>query len=271
MTTSSTSHDEQRELAALYALGALSPSERRAFEAHLTGCAECSADVQSFSAVSGALAQAVPQQDPPAALRARLLAEIGHGRQPEPRAPAAPRRHAVYGSWLAAAAMLLLAIGLGVYAATLRGRIDSLERQLRTATVRADASERQLADLRNIADRTVSQMAVLASPDLQRIDLAGQAVAPQASGRAFWSRSRGLVFTASSLPPLPAGKAYQLWILTPAPAPVSAGLFKPDRTGGVVAVFAPPVDVAKPAAVAVTIEPEAGVPAPTGDRYLVGT
>jgi hypothetical protein len=167
--------------------------------------------------------------------------------------------------------MLMLAIGLGAYAATLRARIDALELRLRAATARADASERQMADLRRVATETVSQMAVLASPDLQRIDLAGQAAAPQASGRAFWSRSRGLVFTASRLPPLPAGKAYQLWILTPAPGPISAGVFKPDSGGGVVAVFAPPVDLDKPAAVAVTIEPENGVPAPTGDRYLVGT
>jgi anti-sigma-K factor RskA len=272
MTTSSTKHDEQRELAALYAVGALSASDRRAFEAHLAGCTECTAELQSLSRVTGALAQAVPQQDPPASLRARILGQVGHRLEHEPRTPATRRPIApAHAGWFAMAAALIVAIGLGAYAATLRARIDALERSLRAATLRADASERQLADLRRVADDTLSQMAVLASPDVQRIDLAGQPVAPRASGRAFWSRSRGLVFTASRLPPLPAGKAYQLWILTPAPAPVSAGVFKPDQSGGVVALFAPPVDVAKPAAVAVTIEPENGVPAPTGDRYLVGT
>jgi anti-sigma-K factor RskA len=272
MTTSPTAHDEQRERAALYVLGALSASDRRQFETHMAGCTECTAEVQSLSPVVGALTQAVPQQDPPASLRARVLAQIGHDAGDVPRRPAAQRSLApAYVSGLATAALLAISIGLGAYAATLRSRIDALEVRLRGAMQRADASERQLADLRRVSTETVSQMAVLASPDLQRIDLAGQPVAPEASGRAFWSRSRGLVFTASRLPPLPAGKAYQLWILTPAPAPISAGVFKPDAGGAVVAVFAPLVDLARPSAVAVTIEPEGGVPAPTGDRYLVGT
>ena len=45
-------------------------------------------------------------------------------------------------------------------------------------------------------------MGVLAAPDLVRIDLMGQAVAPQASARALWSRARGMVFTSSNLPAL---------------------------------------------------------------------
>jgi anti-sigma-K factor RskA len=262
MATSSTGHDEQREQAALYTIGALTPADRRAFETHLAECEECTAEVQSLSHIPAALAQAVPQQDPPKSLRARVLAAVGENAARPPRAGASRRPLAATSvAWLASAAMLTLAIGLGVYAASLRSRIDALELRLRAATARADASERQMADFRRVATETVTQMAVLVSPDLQRIDLAGQPVAPQASGRAFWSRSRGLVFTASRLPPLPAGKAYQLWILTPAPAPVSAGVFKPDQSGGVVALFAAPVDLVKPTAVAV----------PTGDRYLVGT
>ena len=110
---------------------------------------------------------------------------------------------------------------------------------------------------------------VLASSDLIRVDLTGQASAPMATARAFWSRSRGLIFTASSLPPLPAGRTYQLWIVTP-DAPVSAGLLRPGERGDVHAVFSTPRDVVRVAAVAVTVEPDGGVPAPTGEKYLVG-
>jgi hypothetical protein len=38
----------------------------------------------------------------------------------------------------------------------------------------------------------------------------GNPCRPNASARAFWSRSRGMVFSASNLPPLPAGRTYQL-------------------------------------------------------------
>src|SRR5204862_190728 len=73
--------------------------------------------------------------------------------------------------------------------------------------------------------------AVLAAPDLARIDLQGQAVAPSARARALWSRSNGLVFSAANLPQAPAGKAYQVWVVT-AQMPISAGLLATDRNGG---------------------------------------
>jgi anti-sigma-K factor RskA len=104
-----------------------------------------------------------------------------------------------------------------------------------------------------------------------RVDLAGQQpVAPKASARAFWSRSRGMVFNASNLPSLPAGKTYQLWVVT-SQAPISAGLLTPDAQGSVSGVFATPPDIPQPVAMAVTIEPEGGVPSPTGEKFLIGT
>jgi anti-sigma-K factor RskA len=172
-------------------------------------------------------------------------------------------------AWLLAAAALVIAVGLGVDAVRLRQRIGSLEQRLRDVSARADASERELTSVRQSAAEAQTLVVVLASSDLIRVDLAGQPSAPQARARAFWSRSRGMIFTASALPPLPAGRTYQLWIVTP-DAPVSAGLLRPGERGDVHAVFATPRDVARVAAVAVTIEPEGGVPAPTGDKYLVG-
>ena len=83
------------------------------------------------------------------------------------------------------------------------------------------------------------------------------------------SRARGLLFAANALPPLPAGRIYQLWYLTPA-APVSAGLLQPDAGGQVVTAFQPPANGVVAAGFAVSIEPEGGVTAPTGALYLAG-
>ena len=127
-----------------------------------------------------------------------------------------------------------------------------------------------MADARRVAFEAQSQVAVLAAPDLARIDLAGQPVAPSATARAFWSRTRGLVFTASNLPAPPPGRAYQLWVLTAQPAPISAGMLSLDASGRVTARFDTPPDLPRPVAMAVTLEPEGGVPAPTGEKYLVG-
>ena len=278
-----TEHDAWREQASLYALGALTAAERSAFEAHLASCALCAADVRALSSVTDALARAVPQTDPPSELRTRVLASVsrdpnvasGFSRTASTQSPQVRLKSDtthVFIPWLAAAASLVLAVALGAYAVHLRGRVGNLEERLREATLRADASERQIADARRAAAAAEAQVAVLAAPDLTRIDLAGQPVAPQASARAYWSRSRGLVFTASNLPALPPGRVYQLWVLPAQPSPpISVGwLLKPDADGRANVLFDTPPDLPKPQKMAVTIEPEGGVPAPTGDMYLLG-
>ena len=171
--------------------------------------------------------------------------------------------------WLATAAALALAAAMTVYTSQLRGRISVLENELREARLLVDARQRQVADVQRTASAAQSAVAVLSAPDVARVDLAGQAVAPQASARAYWSRSRGMVFSASNLPQLPAGRTYQVWMVT-AQTPISAGLISPDAQGGVNAIFSTPVDIGRPVALAVTIEPQGGVPAPTGDKYLIG-
>jgi anti-sigma-K factor RskA len=257
-------HGALRDQVELYVLGALTPSERAPFELHLATCDECRASVHAMSGVAEALAQAVPELEPPESLRTRVLTSAT-GVKPT----SARRSVSVVVPWLAAAASLVVAVALGGYAVAMRGRVSSLEGRLREAVQRAALTERQIADLRRTSTEAQSQMAVLAAPDLQRIDLAGQTAAPQSAGRAFWSRSRGLVFTASNLPALPAGKVYQLWVLTRQPAPISAGLFRPDPGGNVRTMFETPVDLPQPTGMAVTIEPDGGVPLPTGDKYLV--
>jgi anti-sigma-K factor RskA len=124
-------------------------------------------------------------------------------------------------------------------------------------------------EARRTLTTTQAQLDVLTAPDTARIDLGGQAAAPAASGRAYWSRSRGLVLSAANLPPLPADRTYQLWVLT-ANSPVSAGLLQPDAAGRVSAAFPTPADLPQPAGMAISIEPAGGVPAPTGAIYLAG-
>jgi anti-sigma-K factor RskA len=271
--TSPIDHEELRGRAAAYVLDALAPDERAEFAAHLSECAACAAEVYSFLHVVGELAHAAPPVDPPVFLRERVLARLLRPlRQPAAKsAVTAMAVRSAFAQGLLAAALLALAVGSGVYAAQLRGRVAALEQRLRDITSRADTSERQLAAVRQTAAEAQRVVAVLVSSDLVRVELAGQPPAPQASAHAFWSRSRGLMFTASNLPPLPAGRTYQLWIVTPK-APVSAGLLKPGARGDFQAVFASPRDVGvgAVAALAVTIEPDGGVPAPTGEKYLVG-
>ena len=280
MTVARSDHDDLRDTAALYLLGALEPPEAKRFEAHLASCAECGAEVQTLRPTVALLADAVPQLEPPPALRARVLSAVGArqsavgGRQPSPAtdAPSAGASHR-WAPWLAAAASFIAAIGLGIYSWQLRGQLDLLTRELSQARSRLESTEREIENARRVASDAQATVRVIAAPDLLKSDLAGQPVAPRSTARAFWSRSRGLVFTASDLPPLPVGRTYQLWFvtsLTPLSA-VSATIFAPDANGQVETVIVTPPNLVRAVALAVTIEPAGGVPAPTGDRYLVGT
>ena len=165
--------------------------------------------------------------------------------------------------------MVIFGIALGAYTVNVRQRVGGLETQLGEALGRLDRSEAQLAEALRDAERAQTRLAVLSAPDLKQVSLAGQPPAPRAAGRALWSRANGLLFAANQLPPLPAGRIYQVWFLTPG-APVSAGLFRPDQNGNVTVAFDTPAGTPDPTGVAVSIEPEAGVPAPTGAIYLAG-
>ena len=55
-------HAAYAEWDAAYVLGALSPAERREFEEHLRGCAECAANVAALAGVPGLLAR-IPKAD----------------------------------------------------------------------------------------------------------------------------------------------------------------------------------------------------------------
>jgi anti-sigma-K factor RskA len=203
-------------------------------------------EIAAFEAHLEGCDECTVEHDPPSGLRERVLASVGGEQRPDTMQPA--RRSLA--PWLAAAAVLALAAALGAYAVGLRNRVADLEARLRSVT---------------------APLAVLTAPDVARIDLVGQPTAPRAAARAFWSRSHGLVLAASNLPAPPPGRTYQLWVLTAQPTAISAGLLKPDETGSVTAVFNTPPDIPDPLAMAVTDEPEGGVPAPTGQKYLVGS
>lgn len=77
MKNMGTEHEAGPERAALYALGALSQHEARAFEEHLSeGCPSCAADLRDFERVVEGLAFGAPPAAPPTDAREELLARV---------------------------------------------------------------------------------------------------------------------------------------------------------------------------------------------------
>jgi anti-sigma-K factor RskA len=267
----SMTHDELRELTGGYALGVLSEPERLALETHLRTCSECASEVRGFLDVSSALAYAVPQQDPPPALRERVLRAVEAERDPHHRVVALkPRSRWWMPEWLAVAASIA-AVAFGLYSVTLRQRIQDLQDRLQAANQRIVTAEQARAAARSAADEAERRNALATADDVRLIVLAGQKGAPSASGLALWSASRGLMVKASHLPPPPPGRQYQLWVIPPgSKTPISAGLLNLDPTGQAI-VIADAAASANVGTVAVTDEPLGGVPQPTGAMALAGS
>jgi hypothetical protein len=260
------------ETLALYALAALSPEESAAVRLHLAECEICRADLAKAHGDLALVALSVEQHPLPEGARERFLDRIGEEVAASSKSTAAPvipiarpiaapapaKRAAAWPAWLAAAAMLLLAVGLGI-------EVRSLSRQL-------DATSRQL-DLEAMESRHAQEVLdLLTAPTAQHVLLTAAKTAPAPSARAVYLASRGsLVLEASNLQPLPAGKTYELWVIPASgAAPIPAGLFEPDATGSA-SVVMPRLPRGIPAkAFGVTIENAGGSTAPTLPIVLAG-
>jgi anti-sigma-K factor RskA len=248
-------HEQFAELAGAYALGALDSEDLAAFEQHWPTCAECQQLVADARLVAGMLPLALTPVEPPAALRNRIMMSA-----------APPATPSVTTNWLAIAATLLAVVAGGLawtqyrQAATSQAAATQSQAQLETM-------QAQLSALQSQADVARQAVDILAADDVARVELKGQPAAPSSTGRAYWSASRGLLFSAVNLPALPQGRVYQLWYVT-ATAPVSAALVTPDAAGRFTVITPSPAGVT-PTAFAVTIEPAGGLPAPSGAFYLL--
>ena len=245
-----TTHEPFDELAAVYVLGALDGPDLEAFLTHLrAGCAECERVLaeDEDTLLRAAREWATP---PPAAVKPALFARL----DAPARAPRRPGWLVTAGGMALAAGLAALAVGAALRAqhATELARIDRETQALRTDL----AAEREVR-------------ALLEDPATRFVRLAGLPPSPKAEGRVAWHPRRGGVFLATELPPAPAGKAYELWAIAGG-KPRPAGVFKVDASG-VGRVKVPPLEDAPVDVFAVTLEPEAGVPAPTGAMYLASS
>lgn len=186
-------------------------------------------------------------------------------REPDviPITSAPARRRPPMLPWLAAAAALVLLIGVGLYAASLRGRLATVEERYRLAA-------RERAELERRAEQSEALLAAVTAPASRVIELA--AARPQApSGRMFWDVTHNRwTFVAHHLPAVREGREYQLWLITADQRRIPAGTFRPDAGGRAVvqATYALPPDSL--GAIAVTEEPAGGLPQPTGSIVIAG-
>jgi anti-sigma-K factor RskA len=261
----STPDESLRDLAAAYALGALSVEETRAFEAYLATSPDARREVAELRETAALLAVAGPEARPGPELRQRVLDAVAATKGavlPPPSAPTrrAPGRPAL--TWLAAAAAILVAVGFGLknfaLSTTLAGRDSTIAEQ------RQALSQQQQQLMKDEAT-----LAALLAPGVQLVQLTKQGD-PDPRIQLYWDRVHNTaVLHASKLTPTPPGRTYQLWFIRdgkPVPsvtfdvAPAGDALLREVTvpTGGALS------------AAAITQEPAGGSQQPTTPILLVG-
>jgi anti-sigma factor RsiW len=218
------------ELTAGYALDALDPAEREAFERHLAGCEQCQEELASFWEVTASLAAAADERAPSAALRDRILADARAEKQTVVPFESRRRVSPVLASITAVAAAV--AIGLGIYSVSLRGQLD---------------------DTRSALTSQESAASVLADPNAMTVAM------ESGSGRVVVGADGAAVLVVDDLAAAPAGKTYQAWVVE-GKTPVSAGTFDTTDKQAIVPL---PQPVPDGAVIGVTLENAGGASSPT--------
>jgi hypothetical protein len=271
-----------------YALGELDPAAQAEVERWAARHPEVRQELNELLAGLGVYAEA-HTLTPPAGLRdrvlSRVLAEIGGAEATPvaattPVAPVAaaptmrvsasnPRPAETYAAappvarssgWaIAASVALLLSLGAN---ALLYNRWQ----QTSTELVAAQNSQARFAQTSQVMERRLSstqeQLHILRSPkEYKMVALAGTPAHPTAQARVMYNAAAHRVYLdVQQLPPLPAGKQYQLWALDKG-KPVDAGVLAANTaTGDSIQQMK---DIASAQAFAMTVEPVGGSAGPT--------
>src|SRR5262249_20119213 len=184
------------ELTAAYALDALDAREVKEYEEHLATCEQCRDDLALLSGPASALAFAVESPAPPPELRSRIL-EAARAERPNV-VPLRSRWNTA--ARIVAVAAAVVAVGIGIWAATLHRSLDH-ERSARDEAIRA--------------------LNILSDPTARRVALTGSA----SSRGALAVKPNGeAAIVVPRLASAPSGRTYEAWVIANG-KPARAGTF----------------------------------------------
>jgi anti-sigma-K factor RskA len=260
--------DEVREMAGSFVLGALDPAELAAVRDHLATCDDPHEEIAELGGVLSALAESVPVVEPPAALKARIMAAAAADLEertagaatasddapsppvsmaaPEPTAfPSLSERNArragaSTGAWILRVAAVVAIVGLVGWNLLLQNQLNATE-----------AYQRSVAAVLDVAAQPGSLTAILTPADGTGAGLA----AVSADGK--------VALAMRDMAPTSGSTVYTTWAIGGDGVPLALGDFTVGRDG--TGTFEAPAPTLAPGTViALTREPTAGLKAPTG-------
>lgn len=227
--------ESTQEAASLYVLGLLDPDEAVRFEAEVRANEELARLVSELEASAAALAHATPMLTPPAALKARILSQVGEKKI----VPFVSR--AAWLPWAIAACLAIIAGVLALHSSRLQTELVYLRNQ--------DALSRmKIATLGSMLD-----------------------IAPHGLAVIVWDKEKQRGFLKVENMPVPrADQDYQLWVIDPAyKQPVNAGVFHFQPDGIAKVSFKPDQLIASADKFAISLERKGGAPQHEGPIVMI--
>ncbi|HEY9128034.1 MAG TPA: anti-sigma factor [Acidobacteriaceae bacterium] len=259
-------HIEDDELIQ-FALGTLKDAQLTTLTAHISLCNECRARLGAIQLELAAYATALPQEgELPAGARDRFLAKLNAPAAQQSRLEQA-REQGRGGAfarglreWFASPIALWTLSG-ALTAAVIFLAYDDLSH--------IHENQQMVPEMKRLVQENAEYEELkefLRGGNTQQVTL-HQSASPNyaPSAHATYKPLTGrLVFTASNMPQLPPGKAYELWLLPASgAAPVPAGTFTPDLAGNGAIIF-PKLPSNVPAkGFGITVEDARGAETPT--------
>ena len=168
-------------------------------------------------------------------------------------------------NWFAiAATVALVATGTQLF------RVTSDRNEMRDQLAAADTVTPRNDSLASALNQKDAMIAAMGGNDVKIVPLMTK-TAREPLGRMVWNRtSDDWIMVTYNLPQPAPGKTYQVWLVTDREK-ISAGTFRPDANGKTVMHAHYVLDRNALRAVAITEEPEGGMPAPTGVMVVAGS
>lgn len=252
--------NEFEELISLYALGTLNEGELWELEEHLnTGCKVCRKLLKDTESVLSLLPYSLDDTQLSPEIRDQVWEKIESAEKVREQSYTLDLWARLQSIWLKLSGAVALALLVFLFISNL---------YLKTSLTR---QQQELSRMREQVSSQSEMMEFIQAPNVMVIGFTAPQPNSKAHGKLFWNtKNNEALFCALNIPASNDGKTYQFWVVEDNGV-VSMGIFKLDRRGTNMMKLKSMPEPDKVQKFVVTIEPEGGMPKPTGEIYLSGS
>jgi len=255
-------HDKEKyqDELTLFSLGLLKGYEQRMVEEHLgTGCEICLKVLRENELVLSSLAYSLDDSPLAPGIETKIFDKIEAQESASSKSPRSSFWSNIKPRWLNLGSAV--AVGLLVF---LFANNMSLRNEM-------SVQKQNIENLQAGLDKETGVMDFVMNPKVDTIKLASAMPELDSSGKLLWETgAKDALLTVSDIPPIEKGKTYQFWVIEKGEAH-SMGTFVVGEDGSKMMEIHCMPEHGGEMEFYVTLEPEGGMPHPTGARYLVGS